>query len=1234
MIGGKEILKTIRVSPDHSSEEYNLRNAIISFSSTHYGGSTLSARHKDQLAVKDVKWSHGNFDQIIATAVANGRIVVYDLHRTGLEFCRFQGHSRQVHRLAFNPHFPAWLLSGSQDSSIRMWDLRMASSERGVSTCGSKELYNGNSDAIRDIRWSPSDGVMFATATDSGAVQLWDYRKTNAPLMRITAHDRSCFSVDWHPDGKHIVTGGTDRQVKVWDFSSSAERRQKPTFQFRTPQAVLNARWRPPSWTRELSQGSSDWQSLQVVTSYDKEDPRIHLWDLQRPHIPFREFDRYDSQAADMLWHSKDLLWTVGDSGAFTQTDVRYAPQVVNRRPTGSVAWSPNGEVLAFVQKRPRRSPLGLTTSEFLGYEADESNASERGLGHSPAEDVLDEPSFTSAVRHRHTKSVGARPSKSLGSTPPGAPDFIPVVPLEQALSKSKASGPRQLGVLGSIPGVTMDSALFRYLTRQYSALMGNSDEKRTQSDLLRSLLESFDHNAESAEAASLFQLAQTWRIVKFAVLQDLQIKAREQLRSSDKTAGSVKKKLSKEGLLGEKSRPLEEGRNDKMKNRLFKGVMETEGHRNALSDGESHSNLATPLARPLPDSPLGSDDSVTSNDDLADIQPLPPSVLSSNRGTLDSNGWSDTDTHDSAQFQHRQSTSSDHISSTSSLSGQAQGSASLDFPVDQRSAPRAITGRADWRGSEEDEYEQEIEDKRAAIRDYKQFPKKVLSLESPLEPKPSNFHRHESSESFPMFSASTESSHPSKSIGASFSPTSKVYDIAEIGEHGEEGINGGAVEQNRIRSRSGSLLETEHVLAKDKEAVRGSISFEESLLETDHAHLERPSSPPPLLKESNPLETPSQENDLQADKDLTTAHPAIPGATEDISGLTLPIQSDMTGNKPWSVEVLMREAIRHYHSYSTHVDVQTAAHLLQRLHILFQDCENILPYEECEAIFKTYNEQLLRQSMYVEAAELRLLCVPSYPSVYDYAQMDTFINVFCFKCKRPYENPKQDNRRCHRCDTPQDPCAICMSIDPPPEWVAKQSASSTHTGHSEEDLETASNLLSSGSWIKTEPIHQSELQQIDEPYLNSFTAPRPKGSSLWTWCQGCGHGGHMACIVTWLSDISMSEGGCATPGCMHDCGPGPRREQNRAAMLEESKRRDPVSRRAGAGFARRDRWDMTESNAAEKARGMLGIGPGIPTDGASSSGTISPKKVRLVTPSEQGKRRTGTTRASLGGVV
>ncbi|GAQ07229.1 hypothetical protein ALT_4550 [Aspergillus lentulus] len=1244
VIGGKEILKTIRVSPDSLSEEFNLRNAIISYSSTHHGGSGLSARHKDQLTVRDVKWSHGNYDRTIATAVANGRIVVYDLNRTGLEFCRFQGHSRQVHRLAFNPYAPALLLSGSQDSTIRMWDLRTASAERGVSMCGSKEQYIGNSDAVRDIRWSPSDRFVFATATDSGAIQLWDSRKNSAPLMRITAHDRPCFSVDWHPDGQHVVSGGTDRQVKVWDFSSTAERRQKPTFQFRTPQAVLNVRWRPPSTDKE----SGDWQSCQVVTSYDKEDPRVHLWDLRRPHIPFREFDRYDAHASDLLWHSKDLLWTVGETGAFTQTDIRYAPHVIHQRPTCAVAWSPNGEVLAFAQKRARRSIMGLSATDFTDRLEMEHSSGEP-LGQSPTEDVLDEPSFIS-IRARPGKPSSTRPSKSLSSTPPGAPENPSVLPLGETLSKIPPPGPRQLGVVGSVPGATSDPVVFRFLARHYSPLLEAPEDSRKHADLLRALLDSLTQNSERAEDVSLPKLAQTWRIVKFAVIQELESRARAQRQAPERGSRNVKKKLSKEGQHAERPPALEDRRTDRLKNRLFRGVMETDASKHTTTEIESSSNITTPLARPLPDSPVESlrspHSQMTSlNDDATDIEPLPPSVLSSNHGTMNtmnSNGWSsmsDVEPHSIPQFEKRQSDAGDSsLGSFENPPRDLVGTSAIQSPEsDQRSAPRAINRQADWRvrnhpdyvkGASEDEFDQKMEDKRAAIRDYKLFPKKVLSLESHIEPpRPPSFHRHESSESFPMFSESTGSSHPSKSLATSFSSAARLYDSSKIAETDESVIEDYTHEHENPELAHTSIL--------NEQALQDDGVFQESVIDASRVHLERPSSPPQLLTESSPVQIPKDSSTLAKN---APDFRSIPESTEDLSEVVIPFSPDLSGNKPWGPEILLKEAIRYNHS-STHVDIQSAAHLLQKLRVLFQECEQLLPREECELIFKTYHEHLVRQSMYLEAAELRLLCVPSYPAVYEYAQTNTFINVFCFTCKRPYENPRQDNRRCYQCDTPQEPCAICMSVDPPAYWITEQISS---FADSEEHSEATSHLLSSPrSSLKTEQIPPSELQRLDGAWLGDYTVPRPMGSSLWTWCQGCGHGGHMACITTWLSDPSVSEGGCATPGCMHDCGPGPRRQFNRAVLQDESRKRDAASRKAGLGFVKRDPWAKGESKAVEKVRGMLGVAASggstvspasTGTGAASSSGMMSPKKVRLVTPSEQGKRRSGPSRASIGG--
>lgn len=1239
VIGGKDLLKTIRVSPDHSSEEFNIRNAVINYASTHHDAG-VSMPHKDQLNVKDVKWSHGNYDRIIATAVANGRIVVYDLQQPALQLCRFQGHNRQVHRLAFNPHLASWLLSGSQDGTIRMWDLRAASTNRGLSTCGSKHVYQGNSDAIRDVRWSPSDGVVFATASDSGAIQMWDSRKTSAPLMRIAAHDRPCFAVDWHPDGKHIVSGGTDRQVKVWDFSSSAERRQKPAFHFRTPQAITNLRWRPPSWVGD-SPASGEWQSSQIVTVYDKEDPRIHLWDLRRPHVPFREFDRSDSPTSDLLWHSRDLLWTVGEAGVFTQTDVRYAPTVINRRPTCSIAWSPNGEFVAFAQRRPRRRPLGVSATEFVNFEDDAASTGDKSLSHSPADDILDDVALASSLRQRSAASAAVRPSKSLGSTPPGAMDLIPVLPLNQTLQKISIAGPDQLGTIGSIPGATNNAAVSRFLASNYSPLMDEHRRIQSHADILNLLMESFDQNAERADEVSMVKLAQTWRIVKFAILQELQCRSRQQPPGK----GGPKGTSPQDGHLADKSRAADETRQGKVKSRLFKGVMETEGQRGLIPEAESTSNMTTPLAQPLPDSPIdswSSDSQIPSlSENVVDLDPLPPSVLSSH------NGWamSDPDARLISPMHPGQSASSGNGRPfAGSLTDHLRDPEQPDPDTDQRSAPRAIAGRAEWRmrnrpsipreGSE-DEYDQKMEDKRAALSDYKQFPKKVLTLDPPMDsnrpPASGRYQRHDSSESFPMFSASTDSSQPPKSIGASFSSNGRLHERRMSDASGQAG----SFSNGRSATRESNL----DTAQEEPEDLDGDL--DDTALEEDRVHLERPSSPPPLLTKSTPIEYPPLEhNSRSLDPDFNPgnrAFPAVTGKYEDLSLVNLPLIPDATDLKPWSIEAIMKEAVRYYHSSDSSVDIQTAAHLLHKLHVIFQDCEQILPYEECESVFKAYNEHLIRHSMELKAAEFRLSCVPAYPAVYDYAQSDTFINVFCYTCQRPYENPTRDNARCHRCETPQTACSICMCLDPPVEWVAAQRQqyqfNSSNGSSPDPEVETISHLSTQSS-VPTEPVPSSELD------LDSFTAPRPKGSALWTWCQGCGHGGHLACISTWLGDLSTSEGGCATPGCSHDCGPGPRREGNRQTLHAESKRRDSASRSAGVGIVKRDPWNKGESKAVEKVRGMLGAagiaaatggsGGGSSTNPTAppSPGAVSPKKVRLVTPVEQGKRRDSSSRS------
>lgn len=1204
IIAGREIFKTIRVSAEGSSEEFNIRDAIIKYSSKKGASAGLSSKIKDQLEIKDVKWSHGEFDTIIATAAGNGRVVVYDLQRAGLELSRLNGHSRQVHRLSFNPHRPAWLLSGSQDSTIRMWDLRSASSAAAISSIS---RYNSNSDAVRDIRWSPGDGTMFATATDSGAIQCWDYRQTKAPLLKIAAHEKPCYAVDWHPDGKHIVSAGTDKQIKVWDFSSSAERRQKPTFQLRAPQPVSNVRWRPPSWNADAEDGG-DWQSTQLVTTYEKDDPRIHLWDLRRPHIPFREIDRYDTSAADLLWRSKDLLWTVGEAGALTQTDIRFAPQVLNRRPMCAVSWSPTGEVLAITQKRPRQRTFGVGNSDFLPSHTDSDRGIERVSSQSFTDGNLED--FAS-FNPKPQKTPVVRPSKSLGNTPPGQDPRLTVAPLQKTLAVENPTS-HQLGAIGQVAGVAPEATVFRFLAERYAPLMKDGRESSSSEDPITSFLGDLDRNAEQARKAGLQTTAQTWSIVKYAVVQELEFRAEEQRQRSKEITTHNRKTKSPGFYAADRTRVAEGSKSGKMKSHLFKGVIETEGHRRRTPEIESTSNMTTPLAQPLPDSPSANlfslaSDAVSLSEDLVDLQPLPPSVMSSHYSSKNT-----TDLGNMRRMQRHESESSEYgiTFSSSFISEQARDVQFDDLEGDQRSAPRAISGRADWRrhpstdlgakGGSEEDYEQRVENRKALLRDYKVAPKKVLNLESlanePVsQTRPAQYLRHDSNESFPMFSASTDSSSRTKSIEIPYSPRTS-------------GLASFRRESTGWDTEEDPIIEEEEPspTSENKETSMESGSLGDSLSNANKIHLERPSSPVPLMAETS-----------QINKDVETSDgQEVPTGESEL--VTLPLTPEMPASKPWSAQVILKEAVQHFHS-STPVDMQMAAHLLHKIQLLFDDGESILPYDECQQIFKVYNEQLLRHSMYIEAAELRNFCVSSFPAVYEYAQTDTFINIYCFTCKKAYENPGDDNnRRCHRCQTTQNSCPICLSLEPPPEWIEPEAIDNIFDN---DDSEIESSISFSSDM--TEPLPELEH--------HTYVPSQSRGSSLWSWCQCCGHGGHLVCMKKWLSDLEISEGGCPTPGCVHDCGPGPRRQEYRELSQSAA-----FGRKAASTMAKRDPWVTGESRAVEKVRGMLtpATSAGLGTAGSGSGstantglttssggGTMSPKKVRLVTPVEQGKR-------------
>jgi DNA excision repair protein ERCC-8 len=82
----------------------------------------------------------------------------------------------------------------------------------------------GHRDAILSVAWSPTDEYTLATASRDNTVMLWDVRAAGPIQVLdqhngerhgfsstvVTTHTGECNGVSFTPDGRHIVTTGTD----------------------------------------------------------------------------------------------------------------------------------------------------------------------------------------------------------------------------------------------------------------------------------------------------------------------------------------------------------------------------------------------------------------------------------------------------------------------------------------------------------------------------------------------------------------------------------------------------------------------------------------------------------------------------------------------------------------------------------------------------------------------------------------------------------------------------------------------------------------------------------------------------------------------------------------------------------------------------------------------------------------------------------------------------------------
>ncbi|MCJ1389024.1 SEA (Seh1-associated) complex subunit [Xylographa bjoerkii] len=934
ILAGRDILKTIQIQGATCSEDFNLRSTIIAYASTHNSSRGLvSAQHKDQLAANDVKWSHGKFDTTIATAAANGRIVLYDINRAGVELARLHEHTRQVHRVAFNPYQGALLLSGSQDATIRMWDIRDLAGERSVMTCRSINKFSGNNEGIRDLRWSPTDGVEFAAGTDNGVIQRWDFRKENAPLLKINAHDKTCHSVDWHPSGKFLASAGADRNVKVWDFKS-ADRRMKPSWQLRAPQAVQNVRWRPVGGSSETTDMSGQ-QCTYLATTYDQHDPRIHIWDFRRPHTPNLEIDRYDTPATGLLWCTEDLLWSVGLAGMFMQTNLKYATKPIERRNINVVATAPSGEICYFSKARARK-PMALVDPRngFLQRSNTGGSSGEKfGSSHSVTECSLEDTGIlNSSLKKRRQKTLSTRTTSApMGNTPPSVGKNMAAARLEDAMKLEERHYHDQVSAYGHVLG-TFDAEAFKYLARHYRPPLAISRLTKNL-DMQKAILSVFEENARLAAYTGQYRLAQSWRILGAAVSNDME------------------KKLPNNTIFPEFQSPTAQVIDVPVKGTGYSRtpdvsqVQQTRSRSPAASNFESTSNMPTPLAMPVQESSnlfLTVEGEMRLND-LPSTQLLGPGWKMHH--TVGSN-------EDSVPVIRAHA---DEVPSTGSVIALADGGYH-DNVSECPDAPVIFGSFTD--------IDQQMSERRAALNNYRAKPRYPLRLDDSLAVSRSSsvaacLERHDSNESFQMFSASTDSNPHSLTLKESFGESQLSGPSGPLLESWDS-----SHDKNISGQDIGSVPKGDPVENGDILRASFMASAEQKLhpptyignFGSGDSSTRRPSKPiPPIIHISGPHARRQKSLAATNRKDAKSASPFLP----------TPSPSEPV---PWSATALLPPVVD-FHLY-TLSDTQFPTYLFLYLCDIYP---HLLDISIVTTTLASYHQRLISLSLFIEAAKLRL---------------------------------------------------------------------------------------------------------------------------------------------------------------------------------------------------------------------------------------------------------------------
>ena len=209
-------------------------------------------------------------------------------------FCILRGHTNAILQVRWSPSDPSKLITASADKSVAWWDA--VSGER-------IKRLTGHTSIVNCCSLNRSGSPIGSSGADDGTVKIWDMR--DRKCSGTFEHSYQILSIDSSESGDRIFAGTIDDSILVLD-----------TRKLDNPLEVMSTPNEIDSVTGVSV--SNDGDSLLSISM----NGTAHLWDIR----PFCDSDdrllytyhkisnNFDMNLLRVRWSPDDLLFTAGSS--------------------------------------------------------------------------------------------------------------------------------------------------------------------------------------------------------------------------------------------------------------------------------------------------------------------------------------------------------------------------------------------------------------------------------------------------------------------------------------------------------------------------------------------------------------------------------------------------------------------------------------------------------------------------------------------------------------------------------------------------------------------------------------------------------------------------------------------------------------------------------------------------------------------------------------------------------